>query len=372
MDFRFQEEQKIFQQMMRKFFKKECPNTLVREVDEKKKAYDSKLYQKMAELGFLGLIIPEEYGGSGGNWIDMAIFYEEAGRALLQSPHYSTVVLGAQTILALGSEEQKSEILPKLAKGELIMTLALTEGEAGSNLDLLATVANREKEFYVISGKKLFVNNARVANYIIVVARAGEDSGVTLFLVEKETPGLTFIPFDTLGGEILNEVILDNVRVHKRNILSNTNKGNRILEILDKAKVMSCAEMLGGAQAALDMTVEYSKQRIAFERPIGSYQSLQHRMADMTVAIERLRRLVYYVAWRITSGLSFTKESNMAQLLAGKVYPCITSKSIHIQGTVSLAQEHDLSLYYRRAKANQLNLGCSDSKKEVIARELGI
>ncbi len=371
MDFKFNEEQEMLQRTVRDFLKKECPTTLVREIEEKKLDYDKGLYHKMAELGLLGLMIPEEYGGTGGSWIEMAIFYEEAGRALLQSPHFSTVVLGGQTILTLGSEDQKRELLPKIAKGELIMALALTEPEAGSNLELLTTTAKPEDKGYVIDGDKLFIGNAHIADHLIVVS-TGEDKGVMPFLVERGSPGLTCIPLDTLSGERLNEVIFEKVKVPKKNVLGEAIKGDKILGILNKAKIMSCAEMVGGAEVALEMTVEYSKQRVAFERPIGSFQALQHRMADMAVAIEGLKRFVYYVAWMNSVELPSTKESAMEQLLASQVYPSITSKAIHIHGTVSLAQEHDLTLYYRKAKALQLNLGFFDSHKEVIAKELGI
>ncbi len=370
MDFSFSEEQEMFRTSVRDFLQKECPRTLVREIEEQKKDFSHDIYRKMADLGWLGIMIPDEYGGLGGNWVDMAIFYEEAGRALLQSPHLTTVVLGGQTLLSFGSEAQKSQLLPKIAKGEIIVTLALTEPDAGSNLALLATTAAPDNNDYIISGTKLFVPNAHLADYIITVARTKE--GIMLFLVPGKSEGLTCTPLDTFSWERLNEVVYEKVRVSGKNLLGELNRGEGIAEIVDKAKIMSCAEMVGGAQAALDMALDFSKQRMSLGRPIGTFQVLQHRMADMALAIDGARWLVYSVAWMNSEGVPCAKESAMAQLEAGRVYTYITFEAIHLHGGLAVMADHDLPLYYRRAKAAQLNLGFADSQREVIAKGLGL
>ena len=346
MDFGFSEPQEMFRRTVRDFLDKECPMTLVREIEEKKQDFDRELYRKMAGLGWLGLMIPEEYGGLGGNWVDMGIFYEEAGRGLLPSPHFTTVVLGGQVLLAFGNEEQKRELLPKIVEGDLIMALALTEPEAGSNLALLATTATPDGEDYLISGTKLFIPNAHRADHIITVTRTGE--GITLFLV------------------------YDRVRVSRSKILGELNGGEGIADIVEKAKIMTCAEMVGGAQAALEMTVDLTKQRVQFDRPIGSFQALQHRMVDMTMAVEGARWLMYSVAWMNSEGIPCSKESAMAQLEAGRGYTHVTAEAIHMHGAVALMVDHDLPLYYKRAKAAQLNLGFSESQREVIVQGIGL
>lgn len=370
MDFGLSEEQELFRKTVRDFLSRECPRSVVREVEEKKQDYDRELYRKMAGLGWLGLMLPEEYGGCGGTWVDMAIFYEEAGRALLPSPHFSTVVLAGQTLLAFGSEQQKNELLPMMANGEIILTLALTEPEAGSNLSLLTTSAVPEGDDYIISGTKLFVSHAHLAQHIITVAGTGEDGDLALFLVPGPSQGLTCIPLDTLGGDRLNEVVYDRVRVPKGNRLGGPAHG--IVDIVDKARIVACAEMVGGAQAAFDLTLDLLKQRVQFGRPIGSFQALQHKMADLALAIEGARWLIYQAAWLNSEGIPCGKESAMAQLEAGRVYTRVTTEAIHIHGAVALMIDHDLPLYYRRAKAAQLNLGYSDCHREAIAQGLGL
>ena len=370
MDFGFSEEQEMFRREVREFLRRECPRSLVKEIEETKRDFDRDLYGKMAGLGWLGLMLPEEYGGVGGNWIDMAIFYEEAGRAMLPSPHFTTVVLGGQSVLSFGSEEQKQRLLPQIAKGEIIMSLALTEPEAGSNLALLTTTATPDNRDYILTGIKLFIFNAHLADYIITVARTGE--GVTLFLVPGGSHGLSCTPLDTFAGERLNQVVYNQVRVSAQDLLGEVDKGENITEIVDKAKVMRCAEMIGGAQAALEMALDFSKQRISLGRPIGTFQALQHRMADMALAIDGARLLVYYVAWMMSEGIPCAKESAMAQLEAGRVYTRITIEAIHLHGGVAIMADHDLPLYYRRAKAAQLNLGFMDPHKEAIAQGLGL
>ncbi len=370
MDFGFSEPQEMFRRTVRDFLDKECPMTLVREIEEKKQDFDRELYRKMAGLGWLGLMIPEEYGGLGGNWVDMGIFYEEAGRGLLPSPHFTTVVLGGQVLLAFGNEEQKRELLPKIVEGDLIMALALTEPEAGSNLALLATTATPDGEDYLISGTKLFIPNAHLADHIITVTRTGE--GITLFLVDGRSEGLTCTPLDTFSGERLNQVVYDRVRVSRSKILGELNGGEGIADIVEKAKIMTCAEMVGGAQAALEMTVDLTKQRVQFDRPIGSFQALQHRMVDMTMAVEGARWLMYSVAWMNSEGIPCSKESAMAQLEAGRGYTHVTAEAIHMHGAVALMVDHDLPLYYKRAKAAQLNLGFSESQREVIVQGIGL
>lgn len=372
MDYKFTEQQEMFRRQVRDFLRKECPVTLVREIEEKKLDYSPELYRKMADLGWLGLMIPMKYGGVESNWVDTTIFYEEAGRALLPSPHYSSVILGGQLILAFGSEAQKQEFLPKIANGEIVLTLALTEPEAGSQLDLLTTKATPDKNVYVINGTKLFISYAHIADYIITVAREGDGNALSLFLVKKGSPGLNCVPLDTLSGERLCEVTFEKVKVSAEGLLGKVDQSEKLTEIVNKAKVMSCAEIIGGAQAALEMTVDYSKQRIAYDRPIGSFQALQHKMVDMAIAAEGTRWLVYYVAWLNSQGIPCANEMAMLHLQAGQLYSWLTSVAIHIHGTVSLVRDHDLTLYYRRAKAAQLNLGSAESLKEIIAQGVGV
>ena len=367
MDFGFSEEQEMFRKSARDFLQKECPRSLVREVDEGKADYSRELYRKMADLGWLGLMIPEEYGGVGGNWIDVAILHEEAGRALLQSPYLPSVVICGQAILALGTEEQRRFFLPKIAGGEVVMALALTEPEAGNNLEKLSTAATATRDGYSVSGTKLFVPYGHVADYIIVAARATE--GVTLLVVEKGTKGLACNPMDTIWGRQA-EVVLDKVRLPTSSLLGRP--GGAIAAMVEKANLMSCAEVMGGAQVALEMAIDYSKQRVQFGQPIGSFQALQHKMVNMAMAVDGARWLVYYVAWKMAEGLPCAAEMAMAQLRAGEAGRFAVSEAGQILGGMGMMTIHDWGLFFRRAKASQVNLGPAEAKRETIASSLGI
>ena len=371
MDYGFSEEQEMFRNSVRDFLEKECSRSLVREIEEQRRDYSPDLYRKMASLGWLGLGIPEEYGGVEGSWVDMAILYEEAGRALLPSPHFSTVVLGAQAILALGREEQKSNLLPRIADGDIIVALALTEPQAGSNLELLTTSATAKGEGYVINGTKLFINYAHLADYIVTVVKTGENK-TSVFLVEKGSPGLTCSPVDTLGGERLCEVAYQQVEVPSDYVLGKLDEGSGICEVVEKAKVMSCVSMVGSAQVTLEMAIDYAKERTQFGVPIGSFQALQHKMATMALDIEGVRWLGYYVAWLISENIPCAMEMAMLNLKAGQTCRSVTSESIQIHGAVATMEDHDLSLYFRKVKATQLNLGYPETHRETIAQHLGL
>lgn len=375
MDFEFTEEQKIFQKAIRDFLQEECPRTLVREVEERELDYLPELYRKTAELGWLGLMLPEEYGGSGGSWVDMAILYEEVGRALMQSPHFTAVSQSGQIILNLGTEKQKSAFLPKIAHGEIIVTVALTEPEAGSNLALIQTSATTQGGNWVIQGNKLFVRNAHIADYIMVVAKAylGKQEGnIALFLVPRKENGVVCTPIGTISGERVSEVVFDRVTVAKENLVGKLNQGENIKEILDKTMVLLCLEAMGGAQVAFEMTLNYSKERIQFGVPIGSFQALQHRMSDMAMTINGVRWLCYYVAWLMSQGIPCSQELAMARLCAGEIYRWVAAEGIQIHGGFGAMQTHDIGLYFRRAKALQLSLGHPHVLREIIATSLGL
>jgi len=372
MNFEYNQSQQMFKRSLRDFLEKEHPRTVVREIEDKQLDYSREVYKKMAELGWLGIMIPEGYGGTGGDWVDMAIFYEEVGRALLQSPHYPTVVIGGQLILTLGSDEQKCSLLPQIAQGKQVYAFALSEFDPSLKLSSFTTIAERDDSQYVVSGRKLFVSYAHVADRIIVVARSKGSSGATLLLVDKGSPGLSYTALETMSGEKLSEVVLDNVAVSNKSMLAKAGQYKVITEILDKAQVMACAEALGGIQMSLEMLVEYSKQRIIFGHPIGAFQALQHKMADMAIAIESARWLVYTAAWMSSQRLPCDKERTMARFYTAKICPLINEDVVHCYGAASLVRDHDLTLYFRRAKAAQLNLGFYESFDKAIAKHIGL
>lgn len=376
MDFGLSKDQELFRESYRKFLEKENPTTLVREIEEKKTDYSREIYRKMAELGWLQLRFPEKYYGMGGSWVDMAILYEEMGRALLQSPHFTTVTLCAEAILTLGTEEQKLTFLPRIANGEIIITLALTEGNAGSVLGSLATQASADGGDYIIHGNKMYISNAHLADYIIVVTKTGpsspDGSGITLFVVEGRNPKIICTPMKTFGLGRVDEVIFDRVRVSKENMLGKLNQGQDIVNIMNNAKVMLCAEAIGGAQKALEISIDYAKTRYQFGAPIGSFQALQHKMSDMALMITGSRCLCYYTAWLISKKVPCIREVAMTKLCAGETYRMVTAETIQILGGYGAMQEHDIGLYFRRAKEIKLSLGYIHTLKETIVCSMGL
>jgi len=372
MEYRFSEQQKMIRSQVRDFLKKECPRTLVKETIQNKLDYSHELYHKMSNLGWLGIMIPEEYGGVGGDWIDSAIFCEELGRALAPVPHYSSVVIGGQLIGAFGSDTQKEELLPQIASGKIVLAFALAEPQNGSELELLTTRANANKEGYILNGTKLFVNYAHIADYIITVAQLADSNKVGLFLVKRQEPGLSCTPLDTLSGERLCEITLEGVKVSQEHLLPKLDDNEKLGEAILRTKVLRCAEMVGIIQTALDMTIDYSKQRIEYDHPIGSFQALQHKMVDMAIATEGMRWLVYYAAWLNSQAIRANKETMMLQLEAWQICDWLCTQAVHINGAISLSRDHDLSMYWMRAKSIQLNLDPIGFVEQGIVQEIGI
>jgi len=378
MDLGFSEEQEMLRKTARDFLEKECPTSLVKEMAEDEQGYTSGLWGKMAELGWMGLALPEEYDGMGMSFLDLAVLLEEMGRACLPGPFFSTVVLGGLCILEAGNEEQKKELLPKIAAGEAILTMALTEPSASYDPASITVKAVPDKDDYVISGTKLFVENAHIADYLICVARtkdgAGKDEdGITLFLVDGKSPGIATILLKTIAGDKQCEVTFDNVRVPQKNMLGERDKGWPVVaKILQKATVAKCAEMIGGAQAALDMSVAYAKERIQFGRPIGSFQAIQHHCANMVTDVDGSRFITYQAAWMVSEGLPATMEVSMTKAWVSEAYRRVTQLGHQIHGGIGFCMDHDMPLYFKRAKAAEPTFGSADWHREIVARELGL
>ena len=371
------EEQEMLKTSARDFLEKECPKQLVRQLDESDKGYSPELWRKMAELGWMGLVFPEKYGGSGGSFLDLIVLLEAMGYNILPGPFLSTVVLGGLTILAAGSEEQKKEFLPKVANGETILTLALTEPSADYNAASIKTKATARNDGYVINGTKLFVPDANAADYILCVARTKEgknpEDGVAVFLVDAKSPGVKCTLLKTLARDKQCEIIFDNVTVPKKNILGKPGQGWPIVEgAIQKATVAKCAEMVGGAQAALEMAVKYAKERVQFGRPIGSFQAIQHYCANMVTDVDGSRFITYKAAWEVSEGLPATMDVAIAKAWTSEAYGRVTLLAHQIFGAIGFTMDHDIHLYYRRAKAGEIMFGDGDFQRAIVANELGL
>jgi alkylation response protein AidB-like acyl-CoA dehydrogenase len=377
MDFSLSEEQEMLRKMARDFLVNECPKSLVREMEQDEKGYSPELWKKMADLGWMGLVFPAEYGGEGMAFLDLAVLIEEIGRALVPGPYMSTVVYCGLPILDAGTDEQKKALLPKIARGELIATLALTEPSASWDPAGVETRATADGGDFVISGTKLFISDAHVADWLLCVARtkdsAKPENGITLFLVDAKSPGIKTTPLKTIGDDKQFEVVFDKVRVPKKNVLGEVDKGWAVVkELLPRAILAQCALMVGGAQQVLEMTVNYAKERVQFGRPIGSFQAIQHKCANMAIDVDGCRFITYQAAWKLSEGLPCSMEVAMAKAWVSEAYRRTCAEGHQIHGGIGFIKDHDMQLYYRRAKTSELMFGDADYHRELVAQQIGL
>ena len=376
MNLALSEEQEMLKKMAHDFLTDKFPKTVVKELEQSELGYSPELWREMAGLGWMGLALPEKYGGSGMSFLDLAVLLEEMGRACLPGPYFSTVVLGSLTIADIGSEGQKQEYLPKLASGEMLFTLALTEPSARYDA-AIKTTATADKDGYVLNGTKLFVPDAHIADYMLVVARTDErakaEKGITIFIVDGKSPGISYSVLNTIANDKLCEVVFDQVKVPKENILGELNLGwNEVQRIVQRAAVAKCCEMVGCIQQALDMTVNYAKERKQYDRPIGSFQVIQHYCADMATDVDGTRLSTYQAAWMLSEGLPGTREIAIAKAWAGEACQRVMAVAHQIHGAIGVTIDHDLQYYTRRAKAAEVSFGDASFYREVVAQEMGL
>ncbi|MFU8795911.1 MAG: acyl-CoA dehydrogenase family protein [Dehalococcoidia bacterium] len=376
MDFGLSEEQEMLRASAREFLHKECPRQLVKQLDESREGYSPDLWQKMSAQGWMGLVFPEQYGGGGGSFIDLTVLLEEMGYGMLPGPFFSTVVLGGLTILAAGNEEQKMALLPDVAGGKMILALALTEPAGRYDAASVVARAVPHNGGYVINGTKLFVHDASTADRMICVARTSKsenpEDGITLFLVDAGGPGIRCTPLGTLARDGQCEVVFDNAYVSETGLVGEADKGwATVTDTLQKATVAKCAEMVGGAQAVLDMTVAYAKERVQFGRPIGSFQAIQHYCADMVTDVSGSRFVTYRAAWKVSEGLPAAADVAVAKAWTGDAYGRVTLLAHQIFGAIGFTMDHDIHMYYRRARAGQAVFGDADFQRSILAQALG-
>jgi alkylation response protein AidB-like acyl-CoA dehydrogenase len=342
-----------------------------------KKGFTPELWNKMAELGWLALIIPDAYDGMGGNLMDLVIMMEEMGRFCLPGPYFSTV-LSCESIMTAGSEEQLKTLLPKIGDGELILTTAFAEpGIRTYDASLVAMEAASTEKDFVINGTKLFVHDAHVADYMVCAARTSgrpaEKDGITLFLIDLKTPGIRLTAMKTFVGDKQFEVNFQDVMVSKEHVLGPVGGGLTILErIHQKGAICKCAEMLGGAQKVLEMATEYAKEREQFGRPIGSFQAVQHHCSNMLMDIEGSRYITYKAAWMLDQGIPCTKQVSSAKAWTSEAYKRVVGLGHQILGATGYIIDYDMPLYSRRAKNAELAYGDAGFHREQVARELGL
>jgi alkylation response protein AidB-like acyl-CoA dehydrogenase len=374
MNFGFNEEQELLRSTARKFFENECPSEVVRALMETPDGMSPALWAKLGEQGWLGLIYPEAYDGMGLGLVDLVVLMEEMGRAVVPGPYFSSVLLGGLAVLEAGSEAQKKEWLPRIATGQARVALAWMEPSAMLGAEGVTLAAVPRDGMVTLSGTKLFVPDAHTADAIVVAARTDtgtSEDGVALFLVPKGMRGLEVRLLPTMDQtRKLCEVTLKDVTLGADARLGAAGVGGRALgRVLDRATVALCAEMCGGAQRVLDMTVEYAKIRQAFGRPIGSYQGVKHRAADMLVDVENSKSITYYAAWALDEGVAEGPLAvSMAKAYVSDAYRRVAAAGIQLHGGIGFTWEHDLHLYFKRAKGSEFTFGDATYHRERVAQ----
>jgi alkylation response protein AidB-like acyl-CoA dehydrogenase len=356
MNFDFSDEQKQLRDEARKFLTEKCPPKAVRAVLDGKVAYDRELWQGLAEMGFLGVAIPETYGGAGAGHLELCVIAEEMGRALAPVPFSSTVYLAAEALLIAGTEAQKQKWLPKIAKGEAIGTLALFEGKGNPSPQAIKLAASGN----ALTGVKMPVADGAIADFAIVAARTGSggrDSDISLYLAELKGEGIETKPLsniDPTRGQA--EIAFKNAKAEP---LGRAGEGWSVLtQVLDRAAVLMAFEQVGGADRALEMGRDYALDRIAFGRPIGSFQAVKHMLADMYVSATLARSNSYYGAWALSTNSSELPEAAAgARISATQAFQHCAKNNIQVHGGMGFTWEFDCHMFYRRANATALGLG---------------
>ena len=380
MNFGFSEEQDMLRESARKFLDSQCPTTWVRKIMEDETAHSDELWKKFAAMGWLGLLIPRKLGGIGGSFFDAAVILEEMGKTLVPGPFLSSALLGAVTIAGGGTSAQKKDLLPRVADGSLILTVAWQEEAGGDDPSDVRLKAKRAGAEFVLHGEKCFVFDASVADWFVVAARTARVKnqprlGVTLFLVERGATGLSVAPLPTIDKTRRQaSVSFDGVSVPAKRMLGRLHAGSPILaRSLELATAAIAVETVGVAQRALELSVEYARERTQFGKPIGSFQAVKHKCVDMMVAVENARSLAYYAAWAVEER---TRECPlavaMAKAYASEMGKSVTGEAIQIHGGIGFTWEHDIHLYYRRALANEATFGAAPFHREAVAKELNL
>lgn len=378
MDIGFTEEQELLRDTARKFLDAECDSRFVRARMAEPAALTDQFWRQLAEQGWLGIVYPEADGGSGLGLVDLVVLMEEMGRRVMPGPYLATVLLGGAAIAEAGAPAQRREWLPRIAAGAAKAALAWTEPNLRWDAAGIALSARAAGGGFSLSGSKLFVGDAHLADVLVVAARTRDGStmedGVSLFLVPKDTPGLAVTVLPTIDEtRKLCEVQLDNVAVPGAALLGEIDGGwAPLARVVARATVALCAEMCGGAQQVLDMTVDYAKLRVAFGRPIGSYQGVKHQAADMLVALENAKSLTYYAAWAVDQGVEEAPLAvSMAKAAASDMARRVAGAGIQLHGGIGMTWEHDLQLYFKRAKACEVAFGDATWHRERVARIMG-
>jgi alkylation response protein AidB-like acyl-CoA dehydrogenase len=380
MNFAFTDEQDELRKIVRSFLESKSPESAVREQMETEVGFDRAVWAQMAEqMGLQGLHIPEQFGGSGFTYVELGIVLEEMGRALLCAPFLSTVVLAANALLLSGDDAAKKDYLPGIASGETIATVAFTEPSGRWDESGIEMQAAKSAEGYTLTGTKMYVLDGHTADLILVLARTGSSghrpdpgAGISLFAVDGEADGLTRTPLSTMD-QTRKQARLDFDGTPARLIESEGIGWDFMARVLDLVAVGLAAEQVGGAQKVLEMAVEYAKVRVQFGRPIGSFQAIKHKCADMLLEVESAKSAAYYGMWCAAEmDDELPSVASMAKAYCSEAYFHAAAENIQIHGGIGFTWEHPAHLYFKRAKSSELLFGDPTYHRELLAQRIGI
>lgn len=362
MDIVLTESQEMLKQSARTFLQEECPKTLVRAMETDERGYPPQLWQRMTELGWLAWPFPARYGGSDGDFFEFALLVEELGYAAAPTPFFASIIQGGLVLIEAGTATQKRALVPKVASGEILLSLAYMEPDGDVEGRSIGTTAKARGQGFVLQGTKSFVPDAHIADHILCVARTrpghSASRGLSVFLLNPRDPGVHLRAMTSTAADKQFEITLDGVSVQARALVGRLHGAGRPLQrALLRATALKCAEMVGGVQAVLALTLEYVKQRVQFGRPIGAFQAVQHHCADMYRDLEMSRLLTYQACWYLARGMPADSAVAAAKLKLNRVYPAVTRLAHQVTGGVGFYTEYPLELYTRRALAAASTFG---------------
>ena len=380
MDFSLTDEQQDFVAAIRDFCARECGTQEQREklTDGYELHHNFDVYRQMADLGWLGVTIPEEYGGSGGSMLDACLFMEETSRGLAPIGGYATTLIVAGATRKFGTEEQKKEVLGGIAAGS-VEAIAMTEPESGSDVGSLTASAVRSNGGFVINGQKVFISNAHIADHVLIVCRTtkGESKheGLTMISVPREVEGMEIVPIQTMGGRETNTLYLNDVEAPAEAVLGEVDRGwTQLMAGLNVERLILAATMLGIAQRAFDDALAYAKERKQFGRPIGSFQALQHRFADLATDLEAARLMTRWVATLTDEDPDrmLPREASMVKLHVTEVAKRVTLEGMQMMGGYGYSSEYDMERLVRTSLVSTIYGGTSEIQRGIIAKTLGL
>jgi alkylation response protein AidB-like acyl-CoA dehydrogenase len=379
-DVEFTPEQELFRSTIRDFCEREISRQYVRECDREHRP-PREVFDKLGKQGWLGINIPEEYGGSGGGAVEVAILLEELGRAFLDLSFwvFRTVTWGGLAIGRDGPDAMKKEFLPRVASGEVSVCFSLTEPDAGSDAASITLAAVEDGNDYVLNGQKVFTSGFKVSDLDVVAARTSREGrkhhGITNFVVDTNSPGLTSSPIETLGHWPLGTAMLyfEDVRVPKERIIGTLHDGWRDLgDYLRYERLCLSAARTGAAKAALADAIDYAQQREQFGQPISKFQAVSHRLAQMQMVVEISEMLVYRYAARLDRGVATTRDAAILKLYACEAYKQVADEGLQVLGGYGYTMEYDLQRHYRESRLGVIGAGTSDIQRNIIAKTMGL